>query len=79
VWRFDSGVSESAPVRDHLEHLNIKLPPSELRALLPADCTVCVDIAIFFDTANGSASIPRRGMEIIDGYNADLEVTCYPS
>ena len=79
VWRFDSGVSESAPIVDHFENLKVQFPAPELKALLPADCTVCVDIAIFFDTANGSVSIPRRGMKIIDSYSADLEVTCYPS
>ena len=47
--------------------------------MLPAGCTVRVDIAIFFDSANVSASIPRGGIEIIDAYDADLEVTCYPT
>jgi hypothetical protein len=79
VWRFDSSVSESAPVKDHLEDLKVQFPPAELRALLPPDCTVCVDIAIFFDTVNVSASIPCEVMEIIAAYHADLEVTCYPS
>ena len=79
VWRFDSGVSESAPVKDRLEDLKVKFPPAELRAVLPPDCTVCVDIAIFFDTGDVSASIPREVLEIIAAYDADLEVTLYPS
>lgn len=79
VWRFDSGLSESSPVKDHLEDLKVKFPPAELRAVLPPDCTVCVDIAIFFDTINASASIPREVVEIIAAYDADLAVTCYPS
>jgi len=79
VWRFDSAVSESAPVEDHIRNLEVEFPPDELRALLPADCSVCLDIAIFFDTANVSVSLPRRRMEIVERYSADLEVTCYPS
>jgi hypothetical protein len=79
VWRFNSGVSESAPVEDHLARLEVQLPPDELRALLPADCTVRLDIAIFFDAVNVSLSISRRGMETIEAYKADLEVTGYPS
>src|SRR5882762_3736542 len=48
VWRFDSGVSESASVQEQLEELEVQFPGRELRILLPADCTVCVDIAVFF-------------------------------
>jgi hypothetical protein len=78
AWRFDSDASEGASVQDHLENLKARFPPTELVALLPADCTVSIDIAIFFDTANVSLSVPRRGMEIANSYNAALEVTCYP-
>ena len=66
-------------MQDHIENLKFRFPPAELRALVPADCTVCVDIVTFFDTANASVSIPRRGMEILEEYRAELEVTCYPS
>jgi hypothetical protein len=79
VWRLDSRVSKTSRLKDHLEDLKIQFPPGELRALLPADCSLCIDIAIFFDSVNVSASIPRSGLKIIDAYDTDLEVTCYPS
>jgi len=79
MWRFDSAVSKTASLQEHLENLKVQFPPDELQRLLPAGCTVNVDIAIFFDTANVSASISRAGIEIMDAYNAALEVTCYPS
>jgi len=78
-WRFDSSVSETASVGEHLENLRVQFPPDELLRLLPAECTVYVDIAVFFDTANVSANISRADIEIIDAYNAALEVTCYPT
>jgi len=78
-WRLDSGVSESAPVLDHLQDLNSRFPPADLLLRLPADSTVLIDIAVFFDTAIASVSIPRRGMEIVSSYNAALEITSYPS
>jgi hypothetical protein len=40
---------------------------------------VQVDVALFFDTVNVSAALSRRGVQIVDNYNAELEVTCYPS
>jgi hypothetical protein len=79
IWRFDSDALPTAPVQEHLERLEILFPAAELKRVLPPDCQVSVDIAVFFDTKNVSASIPRRGIEIIDAYNAELEVTCYPS
>src|SRR5580692_800482 len=48
VWRFDSAVSETAAVQEHLENLKVQFPPDELQRVLPMDCTVSVDIAIFF-------------------------------
>ncbi|MGD0120456.1 MAG: hypothetical protein ABSD30_20500 [Candidatus Binatus sp.] len=58
--------------------MKARFPPAELLALLPANCTVSIDIAIFFDTVNVSLCVPRRGMEIANSYNAALEVTSYP-
>jgi hypothetical protein len=77
VWRFDSGVPDKAPVQEHLENLKAQFPPGELRALVPAECGVYIDIVIFFDTVNVSLSIPRPGMEIVDSYDAALEITAY--
>ena len=79
VWRFDSDASPSAAVEQHLERLAVQFPPTELKGLLPPGCEVSVDVVLFFDTFTVSAAIPRRGIEIIDAYNAKLEVTCYPS
>lgn len=79
VWRFDSDAPESATLQQHLECLEIQFPPAELKRVLAPGCRVSVDIVLFFDTANVSATIPHRGIEIIDAYGAELEVTCYPS
>ena len=79
VWRFDSDAPANAPVQQHLERLEIQFPAAELKRALPPGSGVSVDVVLFFDTVNVSATIPRRGIEIIDAYNAGLEVTCYPS
>jgi hypothetical protein len=79
VWRFDSDAPETAPVEQHLERLEIQFPAAALKQVLPSGCDVSVDIALYFDTVNVSATIPHRGIEIIDAYGAKLEVTCYPS
>lgn len=59
--------------------LALQFPAAELKRVLPPGCDVLVDIALFFDTVNVSATIPHRGIEIIGGYNARLEIICYPS
>jgi hypothetical protein len=79
IWRFDSDAPASAPVQEHLERLEIQFPAAELKRALPPGCDVSVDVVLFFDTFTVSAAIPRRGVEIIDAYNAEFEVTCYPS
>jgi hypothetical protein len=79
LWRFDSDAQETMPAQNHLERLAVQFPAAELKRVLPPGCDVLVDIALFFDTVNVSAAIPHRGIEIIGGYNAKLEITCYPS
>src|SRR5258708_7869408 len=74
IWRFDSDAEASASLLQHLERLEIQFPAAELKRALPPDCRVSVDVAVFFDTANVSATIPHRGVEIIDAYGAELEV-----
>jgi hypothetical protein len=79
VWRFDSDTLPTAPVQEHLERLEILFPAAELKRVLPGGCEVSVDVVLFFDTFTVSATIPRRGIAIINAYNAELEITCYPS
>jgi hypothetical protein len=79
LWRFDSEARETMPAQHHLERLAVQFPAADLMRVLPSGCDVSVDIALFFDTANVSTAIPPRGIEIIGGYNAKLEITCYPS
>jgi hypothetical protein len=79
IWRFDSDAPASAPVQQHLERLEILFPAAELKRVLPSGCEVSVDLVLFFDTYTVSTAIPRRGIEIIDAYGAELEITCYPS
>ena len=59
------------PVQHHLEHLAVQFPATELKRVLPPDCDISVDIALFFDTANVSATIARRGIEILADYHAE--------
>jgi hypothetical protein len=79
LWRFDSDAQEAMPAQHHLERLSVQFPAAELKRVLPPDCDVSVDMVLFFDTVNVSAAIPPGGIEIIGGYNAKLEITCYPS
>jgi hypothetical protein len=79
IWRFDSDAPESASVQDQLERLQIQFPALELKRSLPGDCEVMVDVALFFETANVSATFSQRATQIIVSYNAQLEITCYPS
>ena len=78
VWRFDSDAPESASVQDHLERLERRFPPADLQRTLPSGCTLSVDVALFFESAFVSATIAPRGIEIINCYDAKLEITCYP-
>jgi len=80
IWRLDSDAPETAALSEHLVRLEAQFPAKELRQLVPADCTLRIDIAVFFDSANVSAAIARTGLKIIESYDADLvEITCYPS
>ena len=67
------------PAQNQLERLAVQFPASELRQVLPPGCDVSVDIVLFFDTVNVGATILPRGIEIVDSYNANLEINCYPS
>ena len=79
IWRFDSDAQETMPAQNQLERLAVQFPATELKQVLPPDCDVSVDIALFFDTVNVSSTISPRGIEIIGSYRAKLEITCYPS
>jgi hypothetical protein len=79
IWRFDSDAAESAPLQEHLERLQVQFPPQELLRALPSGCELCVDVAVFFDTANVGVAVSRKALEIVLRYQADLEISCYPS
>jgi hypothetical protein len=79
LWRLDSDAPETAPLIDLLESLAREFAPKELRQVLPPECEATINIAILFDTYTVSALIPRRGTQIIDSYNARLELLCYPT
>jgi len=79
IWRFDSGADQGAPIDKHLESLAVQFPPAELARMLPPESEVLVDDAVFFDTVNMSATYSPHAIQIIQSYNAGLEVTCYPS
>ena len=67
------------PTQHHLERLAVQFSAAALKRVLPPGCDVSVEIVLFFDTANVSVAIQPGGIEIIDGYNAKLEIACYPS
>jgi hypothetical protein len=79
IWRMDSGAVETASVEVHLERLEGQFPPEELKRVVPDDCGILIDIAIFFDTLNVSATLSRRALKVVENYKADLEISCYPS
>jgi hypothetical protein len=79
IWRFDSDAQETMPAQNQLERLAVQFSASELKQVLPPGCDVSIDIVLFFNTVNVSATISSRGIEIVDSYNANLEINCYPS
>jgi hypothetical protein len=78
VWYLDSGAPKDAPLEQHIADLERQFPASQLLQVLPDGCTVLIDVAIFFDTFNGSAHLSSSAVEVIRRYGAALEVTCYP-
>lgn len=81
VWRLDSRIPATATLEEHLDNLAAQCPPAELlrSGTLPQGSRVYVDVAVFFDSANASISIPSKCIDIIRAYGATLEVNCYPS
>jgi hypothetical protein len=80
IWRIDSNQLAEAPLRLHLESIVAQCPPERLfrPGVLANDCSVYINIGQIFDTAYGELIISPSELELIRGYRAELEISCYP-
>jgi hypothetical protein len=79
IWRLDSDAAETDSIEEHFERLEAQFPAKDLRSVLPPDCEVGIDIVLFFNTMTVSAHITRTVLNIIEAYQAVVEITCYPT
>ncbi len=80
IWRIDSKASKASPLLEHLSSLVEQIPPAALRSgVLPSDCEVWINVAVYFDTASLSVQISTQEMRIVGDYAACLEINCYPA
>lgn len=81
IWRLDSSASNSASLTKHCESISSKLPAEEFRqpGRLPQDAKIYLDIAVFFSDASCTVNIPTGCIDFVKSYNAEIEVSCYPS
>ncbi len=81
IWRLDSSAPSSASLMKHCESISSRLPAEEFcrPGRLPQDAKIYLDIAIFFNDANCTVQFPIECMEFLRNYNAEMEVSCYPS
>lgn len=80
VWRLESSAGETASLDEHCRWIFDRFPIATLRrpAILPSDAQVCLNIAIFFDTAMASLLIPSKYIDILYASGSNVEVSCYP-
>ena len=80
VWRLESRLRNTDSLARHLEDLIAQCAPMSLSppGSLLKDCTILVNIAVFFDTVNVSLSISLEEQKIISAYGASLSISCYP-
>jgi hypothetical protein len=81
IWRVDSSAPSSAPLTKHCETISAKLSATELLqpGRLPQDAKIYLDIAVFFSEASCTINIPVECVDFAKSYNAEIEVSCYPS
>lgn len=79
TWRLDSDLEGRAEIEEHLQSIADKLPSINLdRAILPADVSLTLDIAVMFDTAMCTVLVPAKWIGVFSEYNVNLVASCYP-
>jgi len=80
VWKLESRISKTADLTEHLN--NIQSIVSKKRILdagkLPANCSILLNIGVFYYTAYCSITIPPDHWKWMDMNNISLEINCYP-
>lgn len=81
IWRLDSSAPSSAPLTKHCETISTKLSAKDVLhpGRLPQDAKIYLDIAVFFSNASCTVNIPVECLDFAKSYNAEIEVSCYPS
>ena len=81
VWRFDSNAGRTATILEHFRDIASSLPARMLQQqnLISVDVKICVNVAVYFDTAMSAVNLPPECMDIAKSYNSAIEVACYPS
>jgi len=81
IWRLDSSAPNSAPLTKHCEAISTKLSAKEVLhpGRLPQDAKIYLDIAAFFSEASCTVNVPMECVDFAKSYNAEIEVSCYPS
>lgn len=80
VWRYESGLEETRPLDEHVEHLLRTVVPAIIRegANLPADRTVLLNIGVFFRTPAAGVAISADHLKRLGDANIGLDLTTYP-
>jgi hypothetical protein len=78
-WKLFSMLPDTADLEEHIKAIAVLFPPEALVNVLPEGCKVFMDIGVFFDGWNCVVLISREMRLIINAYNAEIELNCYPS
>jgi hypothetical protein len=81
IWRLTSDeAGKAATLEQHCAFLRSQIPaefPSRLARL--QDCTAELNVAVFFDTATCTLTLPNTALEFAQDFGATVTVSCYPS
>lgn len=80
IWRLDSTEPESASLEKHFASIESQIPAKSIKdsLLLATDVRCFFDIAAFFDDAMCSINIPTICLKVVERYEAEISISCYP-
>ncbi len=78
VWKLFSSLSDTATFQEHMNDIARQCPPESFVQAVPDDCRVYIDIGLFFDTWNSAVAISHETLALINAYEAEIELSCYP-
>lgn len=80
LWKLVSSSDEEASIEDQCEKIFSVLRTSRIHEpnVLPSDCKYILDIAVFYYTLTCSISIPAKVAKLIEPFNTEIHVSCYP-